>query len=200
VPVLEGVAHRYPDMRILVPHSGAALAFFSDRIELFRQGRSGPPWRDAMRTLWFDTAGRTPFPIQLPVLADVAGTAYIVYGSDSCWTPAAGVDAQLASIDAAPPTQITKGDLRTGLVTSTSPPRRRTTRLDQPRILGQREHLAAPDPQRVPRHSKGPRKYHRYHSSPGRAGVALDAARARPAHTQSRGRLQLAGMSVAWQR
>lgn len=100
--VLAGVAHRYPDMRILVPHSGAALAFFSDRIELFRQGGSGPPWRDAMRALWFDTAG-TPFPIQLPVLADVAGTAHIVYGSDSCWTPAAGVDAQLASIDAAPP-------------------------------------------------------------------------------------------------
>jgi predicted TIM-barrel fold metal-dependent hydrolase len=100
--VLAGVAHRYPNMRILVPHSGAALAFFSDRIELFRQGGSGPPWRDAMRALWFDTAG-TPFPIQLPVLADVAGTAHIVYGSDSCWTPAAGVDAQLASIDAAPP-------------------------------------------------------------------------------------------------
>jgi hypothetical protein len=55
-----------------------------------------------MRALWFDTAG-TPFAIQLPVLADVAGIAHIVYGSDSCWTPAAGVDAQLASIDAAPP-------------------------------------------------------------------------------------------------
>ncbi|TPG37154.1 hypothetical protein EAH80_04760 [Mycobacterium hodleri] len=100
--VFAGVLRRYSDMRVLMPHSGAALAFFGDRVELFGQGEGGASWRDAMRALWFDTAG-TPLPIQLPVLADVAGTAHIVYGSDSCLTLAAGVDAHLASIDAAAP-------------------------------------------------------------------------------------------------
>ncbi|MFA4083904.1 amidohydrolase family protein [Mycobacteroides salmoniphilum] len=104
--IFAGVTQRYPDIRIVVPHSGAALAALSDRIAMFHSilahKDGGPGWREMMRALWFDTAG-TPFPRQLPLLADVAGIGHIVYGSDSCWTPVAGVDAQLASIDQAPP-------------------------------------------------------------------------------------------------
>jgi predicted TIM-barrel fold metal-dependent hydrolase len=70
-----GVLDRHPNLRVIVPHSGATLR------------------------LWFDTAG-TPFPIASPLLTQLAGTDHILYGSDSCWTPPLGVDAQIASIDA----------------------------------------------------------------------------------------------------
>ncbi|BDZ48534.1 amidohydrolase [Frondihabitans sucicola] len=103
--VFAGVLTRYPDLRVIVPHSGATLPFLSDRIALFQRlsGDAGDamPWAGAMRRLWFDTAG-TPFPTDIPVLEGIAGAERIVYGSDSCWTPATGVDAQIASIDAAP--------------------------------------------------------------------------------------------------
>lgn len=103
--VLAGVLDRHPTLRVIVPHSGATLPILSDRIALFQSmfeaGAGTMPWRDAMRHLWFDTAG-TPFPADVPALVDVAGTGHLVYGSDSCWTPAAGVDAQIAKIDAQP--------------------------------------------------------------------------------------------------
>lgn len=104
--VLAGVLDRYPNLRIIVPHSGATLPILSDRIAQFQQlldpDGSTMQWRDAMRHLWFDMAG-TPFPTDVPVLASIAGTERLLYGSDSCWTSAGGIDAQLAAIDAAEP-------------------------------------------------------------------------------------------------
>jgi 6-methylsalicylate decarboxylase len=38
----------------------------------------------------------------VPAAVAAFGTGRLVYGSDYCWTPAHGVDAQLASIDQAP--------------------------------------------------------------------------------------------------
>lgn len=102
--LLAGVTERYPNMRIVVPHAGAALPILSDRVELFRtvfgNGDGDVDWREALHRLWFDMAG-TPFPTQVPVLTGLVGEDHLVYGSDYCWTPAAGVDAQVASVDAA---------------------------------------------------------------------------------------------------
>lgn len=99
-----GVLDRHPNLRVIVPHSGATLPLLSQRIEMFQElfgaDRDAMPWSEAMRRLWFDTAG-TPFPIAIPLLTQLAGTDHILYGSDSCWTPPLGVDAQIASIDAA---------------------------------------------------------------------------------------------------
>jgi hypothetical protein len=53
-----------------------------------------------LRRLWFDMAG-TPFPNQVPALVKAFGSDRVLYGSDYCWTPAAGVTAQVASVDAA---------------------------------------------------------------------------------------------------
>jgi hypothetical protein len=53
-----------------------------------------------LRGLWFDIAG-TPFPHQVPAAVAAFGTERLLYGSDYCWTPAHGVDAQLASIEQA---------------------------------------------------------------------------------------------------
>ncbi|MET9328045.1 amidohydrolase family protein [Tsukamurella sp. NPDC003166] len=102
-----GVLARHPELRIVVPHSGATLPILSERIGLFQKGIGVPaaePWAKTLRKLWFDTAG-TPFPTAIPALASQAGTERIVYGSDSCWTPDAAIDAVLKAIDeAAPPT------------------------------------------------------------------------------------------------
>ncbi|MDO4919016.1 amidohydrolase family protein [Kocuria sp.] len=104
--VFAGVLDRYPNLRVVVPHSGATLPILSDRIAMFQRvfgsGTGAMPWHEAMQRLWFDTAG-TPFPTSVPVLTGMAGTEHLLYGSDSCWTPANGVDAQIAAIDAAVP-------------------------------------------------------------------------------------------------
>ncbi len=100
-----GVLTRYPGLKIIVPHSGATLPILSDRIGLFQRsvtGAAAEPWADVMRKLWFDTAG-TPFPTCIPTLATLVGTDRVVYGSDTCWTPDAAVDATLDGIDAADP-------------------------------------------------------------------------------------------------
>jgi hypothetical protein len=43
----------------------------------------------------------TPFPHQVPALVDAFGSGRLLYGSDYCRTPAAGVTAQVAPVDAA---------------------------------------------------------------------------------------------------
>jgi predicted TIM-barrel fold metal-dependent hydrolase len=59
-----------------------------------------PSAQAQLRRLWFDMAG-TPFPNQVPALVKAFGSDRVLYGSDYCWTPAPGVTAQVASVDAA---------------------------------------------------------------------------------------------------
>lgn len=103
--LVAGVVARHPGMRVVIPHSGATLGVLGDRIAAFLPmlvgAETGAAWDAQVRELWFDTAG-TPFPRAVPALASLVGTDRILYGSDSCWTPPDAVDAQLASIDAAP--------------------------------------------------------------------------------------------------
>ncbi|PWH07505.1 amidohydrolase [Brachybacterium endophyticum] len=102
--VLAGVLERHPALQVVVPHSGASLALLSDRVALFQSafGLGGMPFASALQRLWFDLAG-TPFPHAAPLLARVAGEEHLLYGSDSCWTPAPAVDALLESIEQADP-------------------------------------------------------------------------------------------------
>jgi len=72
------------------------------RTALFNGGPDEAPVQEQVARLWFDIAG-TPFPRQLPAFAAAFGTDRLLYGSDYCWTPAAGVAAQIASIDANTP-------------------------------------------------------------------------------------------------
>lgn len=91
--VAAGVLERYPNLRVIVPHAGAALPVLMDRIELmtplFRTGRDGqtPSIRQAMKTLHFDIAG-SPVPTLLEALLKVADPEKIHYGSDYPFTPA----------------------------------------------------------------------------------------------------------------
>ncbi len=110
--ILTGALQRYPHLRMIIPHGGATLPLLGERIEMFRSrfGAGGQaddaaaiPTRDLLRRLWYDMAG-TPFPVQIPTLVAGVGLDHILYGSDFCFTPAAGVRAQIRAIEqAAPP-------------------------------------------------------------------------------------------------
>jgi predicted TIM-barrel fold metal-dependent hydrolase len=109
--VFRGVFTRHPGVEWIFTHGGGALPLLADRLELFRSAFAAAPGSgygpaDApsvqaqLRRLWFDMAG-TPFPNQVPALVKAFGSDRVLYGSDYCWTPAPGVTAQVASVDAA---------------------------------------------------------------------------------------------------
>ncbi|MER5916283.1 amidohydrolase family protein [Streptomyces sp. NPDC001982] len=101
--VFAGVLQRHPRIQWIITHGGGALPLLADRMELFRSGMApgeGPTVQEQLRRLWFDMAG-TPFPHQVPALVRAFGRDRLLYGSDYCWTPAAGAAAQIASVDAA---------------------------------------------------------------------------------------------------
>ncbi len=55
---------------------------------------------DQLRRLYYDLAG-TPFPRQVPALLSLAGSGQLLYGSDYPFTPARGVELQIAAVSAA---------------------------------------------------------------------------------------------------
>ncbi|OLP03536.1 amidohydrolase [Mycolicibacterium porcinum] len=109
--IFASVMSRYPHIRFLIPHCGAALPLLAARIELFRSlwpapnGDAPGPLTTAaqLQRMWFDTAGH-PLPTQAGVLRDVVGSNRILYGSDYCWTPAFAVGQQVAALDSDPDT------------------------------------------------------------------------------------------------
>ena len=100
---------RHPRVEVVVPHCGAFLPVEADRLQLFLGGTFAPPGPAAaedppdvvteLSRLWYDLAG-TPMPRHAPALAALVGTDRLLYGSDFCFTPPAGVAAQVASLDA----------------------------------------------------------------------------------------------------
>jgi predicted TIM-barrel fold metal-dependent hydrolase len=96
--VLSGVLNRFPDLRVIVPHAGAALPILTERIELLlpvlcRPGL-GPAasLREAMGKLHFDLAGAA-VPQMLAALLTVASPDRLHYGSDYPFTPADACEA-----------------------------------------------------------------------------------------------------------
>lgn len=96
--ILAGVTRRFPEIRIVVPHAGAALAIVAGRVDglasLFLGREDIPRVRTELRKLYFDLAG-TPLPEQLLALREIADPAHLLYGSDCPFTPDA-VALQLA--------------------------------------------------------------------------------------------------------
>ncbi|MFB7031684.1 MULTISPECIES: amidohydrolase family protein [unclassified Streptomyces] len=103
---------QYPNIPWIFTHGGGTLPLLTQRMELFRSvfgstddtaADTTPldPIPEQVNRLWFDIAG-TPFPHQVPCLTAAFGTDRLLYGSDYCFTPAAGTAAQIASVDAAP--------------------------------------------------------------------------------------------------
>jgi predicted TIM-barrel fold metal-dependent hydrolase len=102
--VLSGTLARYPGIDWVFTHGGGALPLLTIRMDafqgLFSTGANSPDVSQQVARLWFDMAG-TPFPLQVPTLVEAFGSERLLYGSDYCWTPAAGVGQQVASVDSA---------------------------------------------------------------------------------------------------
>lgn len=103
--LLRGVLTRYPRIRWVLTHGGGALPLLADRMDMFSAVVGGgtkdaPTAVEQLGRLWYDMAG-TPFPRQVPALDAAFGTDRLLYGSDYCWTPAAGARAQVTSVDSA---------------------------------------------------------------------------------------------------
>ena len=104
--ILTGTLTRHPGMHIIVPHGGGALPLLADRINAFLSASPPPHDRSPdpvaqLRRLYYDLAG-TPFPRQVPALLSLIGPGQLLYGSDFCFTPALGIEMQIAAINAAP--------------------------------------------------------------------------------------------------
>ncbi|MEV4141037.1 amidohydrolase family protein [Dactylosporangium sp. NPDC049742] len=102
--VLSGTVHRHRNIRWVFSHSGGALPVLAERLELFRgllpEQVPGPAVDEQLAGFWYDIAG-TPFPHAAPALARAFGDDRVLYGSDYCWTPAAGALAQARTVDPA---------------------------------------------------------------------------------------------------
>lgn len=94
---LSGALDRYPAIRWVVPHAGAALPVLADRVDRIAPMVSPPdtPTTDvigALGRLHYDLAG-VPLPRALPALLALVGPDRLVYGSDYPFTSAAAVRA-----------------------------------------------------------------------------------------------------------
>jgi predicted TIM-barrel fold metal-dependent hydrolase len=90
--MLSRTLDRYPGIRLIVPHGGAALPVLADRVErvggaLERAAGHDPvDVRSILRRLYYDVAGGTPDGI-LPALLRLADPDRLLYGSDYPFTP-----------------------------------------------------------------------------------------------------------------
>jgi predicted TIM-barrel fold metal-dependent hydrolase len=90
--VLAGVLRRYPELRIIVPHAGAALSVLAGRVDLIGPAlaKAGDgdvaSLRAALKMFHFDLAG-VPVEEQLGALLAVADPTRLHYGSDFPFTP-----------------------------------------------------------------------------------------------------------------
>lgn len=90
--ILSGVTMRFPNIRIIVPHAGAALPVLANRVDLMislfeaRAPDKRPSVHAELRKLYFDLAG-APLPELLHALFRVADPDHIFYGSDWPFTP-----------------------------------------------------------------------------------------------------------------
>jgi predicted TIM-barrel fold metal-dependent hydrolase len=91
--VLSGVLRRHPELRIIVPHAGAALPILAGRVDMLAplagDRAEVPSLRKALRILHYDLAG-VPVEEQLAALLGVADPTRLHYGSDFPFTPLQG--------------------------------------------------------------------------------------------------------------
>ena len=99
--ILSGVTQRFPDIRIIVPHAGAALPILAGRIESFTdiiEKTHHISVRQELRKLYYDLAG-SPLPEQMASLGTIADHDHIFYGSDWPFTPDAEVEKLCEHLD-----------------------------------------------------------------------------------------------------
>lgn len=91
--ILRGGLSRYPRIRMVVPHGGAALPAFADRVDTFARvfaDIEGVDVTDQLANLYYDLAG-FPIPRQLPSLLAMTDPSHLLHGTDWPWTPEAAI-------------------------------------------------------------------------------------------------------------
>lgn len=87
--VLSGILDRYPGLRIIVAHAGAALPVLADRVagyaELFPLGGNDPGKIDVIGTLQrlhYEIGAGSPFPRHAAALLNLVDAGQLLYGTD----------------------------------------------------------------------------------------------------------------------
>jgi predicted TIM-barrel fold metal-dependent hydrolase len=87
--VLNGTLTKYPDIRVIVPHTGSALPAVADRIAgfagLLPLGGHQPEEIDVIGTLqrlYYEVGAGFPFPRQISALLDLVDAGRLLYGTD----------------------------------------------------------------------------------------------------------------------
>jgi predicted TIM-barrel fold metal-dependent hydrolase len=97
---------RFPNIKIIIPHAGAALPALADRLAFATPGLApglGVSPQDFFRAygrFYYDLAGN-PLPRALPALRSFAAPDRLLYGSDWPWTPEQAVPGQRGQLTAA---------------------------------------------------------------------------------------------------
>ncbi len=104
--LLTGTLDRFPDIRLIVPHAGAAVPFLADRIVGLSPAFMSKPvdaghFFATLRRLHYDLAGYA-LPRMAPALLQVADTKRIYYGSDWPFTPIPTLARFAGELDATP--------------------------------------------------------------------------------------------------
>lgn len=99
--ILKGTLKRFPDIKFVIPHAGAFLPIFADRLAaavkllpaLFGDNtkieEDGIDVYAALKELYYDVAG-VCLPVQLSAILQIADVDHLFYGSDYSYTPEFG--------------------------------------------------------------------------------------------------------------
>lgn len=103
--VLNGTLKRFPDVRIIVPHSGSALPVIADRIAgfagVFPLGGQQPGAIDVIGTLqnlYYEVGAGFPFPRQISALLDLVDAGRLLYGTDFPFGAVPGIEANATAL------------------------------------------------------------------------------------------------------
>lgn len=108
--ILKGTLKRFPEIKFVIPHAGAFLSIFADRLaaavkmlpSLF-EGSTEVEVKEinvyaALKGLYYDVAG-VCLPVQLSALLQIADIDHLLYGSDYSYTPELGCIALADDLD-----------------------------------------------------------------------------------------------------
>jgi 6-methylsalicylate decarboxylase len=102
---LRGTLERHPDIRLIVPHAGAALPVIADRIagfaELFPLAGQEPGAVDVLGTLqrlFYEVGAGFPFPRHMAALLNLVDAGRLLFGTDFPFGGVPGMEANVAAL------------------------------------------------------------------------------------------------------
>jgi 6-methylsalicylate decarboxylase len=103
--VLTGALARHPEIRLIVPHAGAALPVIADRIAVFAElmplGGQEPGAVDViatLRRLYYEVGAGAPFPRHIRALLELVDAGRLLYGTDFPFGGVPGIEANAEAL------------------------------------------------------------------------------------------------------